>query len=45
MPLTFCVFVLGDPRQNQMAEQMAQQMAQNPELLRQTLDNPFVRVI
>lgn len=27
-----------------MAEQMAQQMAQNPDLLRQTLENPAIRV-
>ena len=38
------LFHAGNPMQNQMAEQMAQQMQQNPDLLRQTLDNPYVRV-
>eukprot|EP00112_Aurelia_sp_Birch-Aquarium-sp1_P024465 Seg776.3 transcript_id=Seg776.3/GoldUCD/mRNA.D3Y31 product=Ubiquilin-1 protein_id=Seg776.3/GoldUCD/D3Y31 len=36
-------FDFGNPMQNQMAEQMAQQMQQNPDLLRQTMDNPYVR--
>ncbi len=27
-----------------MVEQMAQQMSQNPDLLRQTLDNPYIQV-
>eukprot|EP00794_Sanderia_malayensis_P009869 gene9869-10879_t len=33
----------GDPTRPQMVEQMAQQMAQNPDLLRQTLDNPYIQ--
>lgn len=33
----------GDPLRSQMTEQMAQQMTQNPELIRQTLDNPYVQ--
>ena len=42
--LIMLISLPGNPVQNQMAEQMAQQMAQNPDLLRQTMENPYVRV-